>query len=74
MAEVRLSAERASVVAAWSLEGAHFVPLAIHDRPLSYACDWRHGDVLVVQGESYVDIAPAGQVKDSVPPAIEGLC
>jgi hypothetical protein len=62
------------VVAAWSLEGAEFVPLAMHDGPLPYACDWRQGDVLIVQGDSYVHIGPAGQVKDSVPPAIEGLC
>jgi hypothetical protein len=74
MAEVRLSAEQASAVAAWSVEGAEFVPLGIHDGPPSYACDWRHGDVLVLQGDSRVHIGPAGLVQDNVPSATDGLC
>jgi hypothetical protein len=74
MAEVRLSAEQASAVAAWSVEGAELVPLGIHDGPPSYACDWRNGDVLVLPGDSCVHIGPAGRVKDNVPSATDGLC
>jgi hypothetical protein len=74
MAQVQLSAEQASVVAAWSLEGSYFVPLVIQDRPMLYACDWRRGEVLSVQGDSYAYTGPAGQVNGRVSPSTEGPC
>jgi hypothetical protein len=60
MGEVRLSAAQARVVAAWSEEGADFLPLVVHTSRPGYARDWRVGDVLVTQGDAYVHVGSTG--------------
>ena len=51
----------------WGVAGSDFVPLTILDTPPAYAVEWQDGDVLVTQGDSFIQVSRLGQIKASVP-------
>ena len=67
------TAEQVATLAAWSVGGPEFVPPTVHSERLSYAHDWRDGDILATQGDSYIHVDPSGRIKQCVPPCVEGL-
>ena len=73
MDAVGLTAEQAATVAEWSVGEPEFVPLNVYSDRLWCARDWRGGDVLVTQGDSYIHVDPLGNIKECVPPCAEGL-
>lgn len=68
MEALELSAEQVGALAAWSETGGEFSPVSFYGQRPSFARDWDDGDVLVTQGDAYVQIGVLGSVKDAVPP------
>jgi hypothetical protein len=68
MREIEMTAAQAEVIASWSAQGEHFLPLVLHALPPSYAFDWTDGDLLVTQGDAHLHLGSSGCVKDVVPP------
>ena len=70
MGEIEVTAAQAEVIAAWSEQGEHFVPLVLHTVPPSYAHHWKDGDVLVTQGDAHLHLGSTGVIKGVVPPVL----
>ena len=71
MDPITVTPAQARVVAGWCVEGEGFAPLLIHAEQPGYLSKWSDGDLLVTQGDDYVQIASGGAVKDAVPsPAV----
>lgn len=64
---VTLTLAQVTAVARWSVEGPEMAPLSIHVAPTPFARSWADGDVLVTQGDAYVQISRSGDLKDAVP-------
>ena len=63
----RMTPAQARVVAGWCAEGEGFTPLSIHVEPTGYLSSWSDGDLLVTQGDDYLQVANDGVVRDVVP-------
>lgn len=64
---ITLTPAQVAVVAMWSVEGAEMAPVAFYGSAPSFVDSWVEGDVLVTQGDAYIQISRFGDLKDAVP-------
>ena len=67
MDPIGVTPAQARVIAGWCAEGEGFAPLLIHAEPPGYLSEWSDGDLLVTQGDDYVQITSGGAVKGAFP-------
>ena len=64
---ITLTPAQVAVVATWSVEGPDMVPVSVYGSAPSFVDSWGDGDVLVTQGDAYVQVSRTGDLKDAVP-------